>query len=45
MLRYIMGGKDGRAAARKIDESVQKMPGLHGLRIVERSLLVRGIRA
>lgn len=43
MLRQIMGGQDGYDAARKIDESVQKMPGLRGLRVVERALQRYGV--
>lgn len=43
VLRYVMSGEAGYAAGRKIDESVQKLPGLHDLHIVERSLLARGV--
>jgi hypothetical protein len=45
VLGHLMSGPEGRKAARKIDEHIQKMPGLSGLRIVERSLDVRGIPA
>jgi hypothetical protein len=43
MLRQVMGGAEGYDAARKIDESIQRMPGLHGLQIVERSLRRYGV--
>ena len=45
VLGHLMSGPDGRAAARKIDDHISKMPGLSGLRIVEKSLDVRGIPA
>lgn len=43
VLRRVMRGPDGYGAARKIDESVQKMPGLEGLQIVERALQRYGV--
>lgn len=45
VLHYIMSGEAGYAAARKVDESTQQLPGLHGLHIVERSLATRGVPA
>jgi len=34
LLRYLMGGRDGLAAARRIDASIDKLPGLSGLGLV-----------
>lgn len=45
VLGHLMSGPEGRAAARKIDDHISKLPGLSGLRIVENSLDVRGIPA
>ena len=42
LLAYLMGGSQGRAAARKIDQKIAALPGLDGLRIVERALDRRG---
>lgn len=43
VLRYVMQGEAGYAAARKIDESMSRLPGLAGLNIVERSLIARDV--
>jgi len=32
---YLFGGEDGRAAARKIDETIQRLPGFSTVRLVE----------
>jgi hypothetical protein len=32
---YLLSGSEGRAAARKIDGAIQRLPGLQGLRLVE----------
>lgn len=45
LLTYLMGGPTGREQARRIDSHLDDMPGLSGLRIVERSLVARGIPA
>lgn len=38
LARYLMGGDDGMAAARRIDRRVDRLPGLAGLGLLERSL-------
>jgi hypothetical protein len=45
VLGHLMSGPDGRRAARNIDEHIQRLPGLEGLRIVETALDARGIPA
>jgi hypothetical protein len=45
VMNHLMSGPDGRKAAHKIDDSIARMPGLDGLRIVEDSLDALGIAA
>ncbi|MBO0828436.1 MAG: ferritin-like domain-containing protein [Streptosporangiales bacterium] len=45
VLRYVMRGEAGYAAARKVDESIARLPGMAGLKIVERSLIARDVPA
>jgi hypothetical protein len=45
VMGHLMGGEEGRRAARKIDEHISGMPGLSGLKIVEDSLVELGIAA
>jgi hypothetical protein len=45
VMNHLMGGPEGRKAARKIDESISGMPGLSGLKIVENSLDSLGVAA
>jgi hypothetical protein len=45
VMNHLMSGADGRKAARKIDDSISRMPGLTGLTIVEDSLDSLGIAA
>ena len=43
MLSYLMGGPDGRAEARKIDQKIDSLAGLDGLHLIERALDKRQI--
>lgn len=45
MLTYLMGGPEGRAEARKIDQKLDALPGLGGLHVVERALEARDVPA
>jgi len=38
LARYLMSGPDGLATARRIDRRVDRLPGLAGLRLLERSV-------
>lgn len=38
LARHLFGGDDGRAAARRIDRQIDRLPGLAGLRLVERAV-------
>lgn len=42
LARYLMSGPDGRAAAQRIDRRVDRMPGLSGLGLLERSTAALG---
>jgi len=35
LARYLMTGADGRAAARKVDDTIRRLPGLDGLPLLE----------
>ena len=35
LARYLLSGADGREAARKIDETIQSLPGLAGVPLME----------
>jgi hypothetical protein len=39
---YLMSGEDGLSAARRIDRRVDRLPGLAGMGLVERSILALG---
>lgn len=39
---YLMSGEDGIAAARRIDRRVDRLPGLSGLQLLERSITALG---
>jgi hypothetical protein len=43
MLTYLMGGPEGRAAARTIDQKIHSLDGLGGLGLVERALDRHGV--
>jgi hypothetical protein len=43
MLSYLMGGAQGRAEARKIDQKIDSLAGLQGLQLIERALDERQI--
>jgi hypothetical protein len=45
VMNHIMGGPEGIAEVRKIDEHISKLPGMEGLTIVENALIARGIAA
>jgi hypothetical protein len=45
MLSYLMGGAEGRAEARTIDQKIDSLPGLDGLGLVERALDRRHVPA
>jgi hypothetical protein len=45
LLSFLMGGPEGRAEARKIDQKIDSLAGLGGLHVVERALDKRGIPA
>ncbi len=45
VMGHLMGGEEGRRAARKIDQNISRMPGLAGLTIVENSLDALGVAA
>jgi hypothetical protein len=45
VMGHLMGGPDGRKAARKIDTAISGLPGLSGLTIVDDSLNALGIAA
>ena len=38
LAKYLMGGEDGLAAARRIDRNVDRLPGLAGMSLLERSI-------
>lgn len=38
LARYLMSGTDGLAVARRIDRSIDRLPGLEGLKLLERSI-------
>ena len=38
LARYLFGGDEGRARARRIDRQVDRLPGLEGLRLIEGSV-------
>jgi hypothetical protein len=38
-----MGGPEGRAAAQKVDQKIDSLPGLDGLRLVEKALDGHGV--
>jgi hypothetical protein len=38
LARYLMGGDDGRAATRRIDRRIDRLPGLWGLHLLETSI-------
>jgi hypothetical protein len=35
MATYLFGGDDGRAAARKVDETIRRLPGFHTVQLLE----------
>jgi hypothetical protein len=35
LARYLLGGEDGRAAARKVDETIRRLPGFAGAPLLE----------
>ena len=43
VMGHLMGGEDGRKAARKIDTAISGLPGLEGLTIVDDSLNALGV--
>jgi hypothetical protein len=43
VMGHLMGGEDGRKAARKIDTAISGLPGLDGLTIVDDSLNALGV--
>lgn len=45
LLTYLMGGPQGRAQARRIDQKVDSLPGLAGLHLVEKALDRMGVSA
>jgi hypothetical protein len=45
VMSHIMGGPEGIAEVRKIDEHIARLPGMEGLTIVEDALIARGIAA
>jgi hypothetical protein len=43
MLRYLIGGAESRAAARKVDQKIHSLPGLDGFGLLERALDHHGV--
>jgi hypothetical protein len=45
LARFLMGGEDGRAVAQRIDRRIDKLPGLPGLHLLEKSLRQLGAQS
>lgn len=45
LLSFLMGGPEGRAQARRIDQKIDRLPGLENLHLVERALDQRHVPA